>query len=562
MKSIFLKSTALFSAAVITLSAAVCGLPASAAETAGVAAIGAEKNSVSAPKNLTASSVTTNSVTMSWSKASGAAAYIVYRCDSSGKYTKLAEVKSTKYKVTKLKPGKEYTFCVASAVKSGKTYAAKAKSAKYAVRTRSSADKLPAPAGLRVSGNSGSSVSLRWNSVKGADSYRVYYYDSAKKKFVKFTDTAKTSCKVTGLESGRKYKFKVASLKKTNGKTAIQDTSGIISGTTAYSVENAKLSNPNADENTKAVYSYICKNFGKKILAGQQESTWINNNPNYEMELIEDATGKLPAIRGLDFMNDDFEGVVNRAKAWWNKGGIVTICWHTGIDSNGSDGYQTAKSVVADWDKLLDKNTQEYKAMEAYWDKAGAALAELRDAGVPVLWRPFHEFDGDFFWWAKDSNGNKTEDGTNFKKLWKLMYDHYTNDLGLTNLIWVLGYGGTVKENWYPGDEYVDVIGSDCYTNDTYTDKNGNTVTTGSTNKNGWDRLRSYATTTKPMALHECGLVSSVDKLKSDNTLWSWFMVWHTDFLKPNVGKRFGENFRQLYNSDLVITLDELPDFC
>lgn len=298
--------------------------------------------------------------------------------------------------------------------------------------------------------------------------------------------------------------------------------------TTAYTPKYS-LSNPNADENTQKVYDYICDSFGTYMLSCQQESTWMTS-PDYEMEIIEEATGKLPAMRGLDFMNDDFDGVVARAKEWHERGGLVTICWHTGINGKG---YTESLGDEPDFEKLLTPGTAEYNAMIANWDKAASALAELRDAGIPVLWRPFHEFDGGWFWWGKGG-------GENFIKLWQMMYDRYTNEFGLTNLIWVLGYSGEVKSGWYPGDDYCDIIGSDTYDN--------------STNKAAWVKLEAM-NTGKPMAFHECGNVPSVEKFESDGDLWSWFMIWHTDFV-VNQNKT---NLSAVYNSDKVITLDELP---
>ncbi|MCM1307846.1 MAG: glycoside hydrolase family 26 protein [Butyrivibrio sp.] len=292
-----------------------------------------------------------------------------------------------------------------------------------------------------------------------------------------------------------------------------------------------KLSNPNADAVTAKVYDYICENFGKQIISCQQESTWMGS-PDYEMDYIFEKTGKLPAMRGLDYMNNDFKGVNQRAIEWWNKGGLVTICWHTGV--NGS-GYQESLDDNPNFDKLLTEGTDEYNAMMKSWDEAATALAELRDAGVPVLWRPFHEFDGKWFWWGKG-------DSENFIKLWRLMYDKFTNEYGLTNLIWVLGYSGEIRNGWYVGDEYCDIIGSDTYDN--------------STNSKAWKKLDAL-NTNKPMAFHECGNVPSVDKFVSDGCIWSWFMIWHTDHIKNNNV----DNLSKVYNDDMVITLDELPEF-
>lgn len=303
-----------------------------------------------------------------------------------------------------------------------------------------------------------------------------------------------------------------------------------------------KLSNANATETTKKVYAYICDTYGNGIISGQQESTWVDGS-EYEMNYIYDITGKYPAMRGLDFMNDDFDGVVDRAVDWWNKGGLVTICWHCGADF--ADDYDDCKNdEIEDWDLVLTDGTPENKAFIEAMDKAGKALAELQDAGVTVLWRPFHEFDGQWFWWGKGGEES-------FKKLWIMMYNHFTNDLELNNLIWVLGYShnGTdykgKPKNWYPGDEYCDIVGADNYEVDE--------------NKAEYRLFKIVNKITKqgkPLILHECGLIPTVEDLKE--VPWCSFMAWHTEWLIDTNSK---EHLKEIYNSDYVITLDELPNF-
>ncbi|MBR1423292.1 MAG: hypothetical protein IJ571_07630 [Ruminococcus sp.] len=289
-----------------------------------------------------------------------------------------------------------------------------------------------------------------------------------------------------------------------------------------------QLSDPDANDSTKKTYDFICDNFERYIITCQQESTWMGS-PDYEMNYIEKTTGKLPAMRGLDFMNGDFSGVVSRAKAWHEKGGLVTICWHTGINGNG---YTESLNDSPNFSKLLTKGTTEYKNMVANWDKAADALSQLQDAGVTVFWRPFHEFDGQWFWWGKGGSQN-------FIKLWRMMYDYFTNEKGLHNLIWVLGYSGDVKSGWYPGDSYCDIIGSDTYDN--------------TTNLKGWNKLKALDTD-KPMTFHECGNVPSVSDFEADGDIWSWFMIWHTDYITGNDKS----NLKAVYNSDKVLTLDEI----
>ncbi len=283
-------------------------------------------------------------------------------------------------------------------------------------------------------------------------------------------------------------------------------------------------------EKTERVFDYLEENFGKYMLSCQMESTW-KGTPDYEINYIEKTTGKIPAMRGLDFMNNDFNGVVNRAIAWDKKGGLVTICWHTGVYGSG---YQESLNDNPDFSKLLTEGTTEYNAMMKSWEQAAKALKKLKDADVPVLWRPFHEFDGQWFWWGKGGKDN-------FIKLWRLMHDKFTNEYGLNNLIWVLGYSGEIKSGWYPGDEYVDIAGSDTYDN--------------STNLKAWNKLQKV--TDKPLAFHECGNVPSVEQFEKDGILWSWFMIWHTDHIMANDP----ENLKAVYNHNKIITLDELPDF-
>lgn len=260
------------------------------------------------------------------------------------------------------------------------------------------------------------------------------------------------------------------------------------------------------------------------------------DSPEFEMEYIFNATGKYPAIRGLDYMNDDFQGVNQRALDWWNKGGLVTICWHTGCDFSGA-WKEAMDSEITDWDKALTEGTAEYKKLISGMDKAAKALSELRDEGVTVIWRPFHEADGGWFWWGKGGSDN-------FVKLWRIMYTRYTEDFGLDNLIWVQGFShnGEKIKDWYVGDGYCDIIGADSYD--------------GGAQPKLYKAVSKINKGNKPICFHECGENPSEEKLKE--TPWLWFMTWHTEYLTENNPR---SALKSLYNDEYVITLDELPDF-
>ncbi len=298
---------------------------------------------------------------------------------------------------------------------------------------------------------------------------------------------------------------------------------------------SAKLSNPKATAEAQSLYAFLCDTYGKHVISGQQESTWMGSE-DYEFNIIKNASGKVPALRGLDYMGQDFAGCNRRAKAWAQKGGIVTICWHCGDDFKGS--HTEAMNANPDWSKILTPGTNEYNKLIAGMDQGAKALKELQDAGVPVIWRPFHEFDGAWFWWGKGG-------AENFKKLWRLMYDRYTNEFGLNNLIWSLGYCGDVKGGWYPGDEYVDIIGADTYVNHT------NSLVSM------YQRTADVAG--KPVCLHENGAIPDPEKMKADGAKWLWFMTWHTSFIDSDPINT-ASYLKQVYNSDYLLSLDELPD--
>ena len=195
---------------------------------------------------------------------------------------------------------------------------------------------------------------------------------------------------------------------------------------------------------------------------------------------------------------------------------------------------------------MLTEGTPEHAAAIAGMDKAGAALLELQEAGIPVLWRPFHEFDGWWFWWSKIKDEDGADTSENFKRLWIMMYNHFTNDLHLNNLIWVLGYSyaGTRIPKFYPGDEYCDIVGADSYY-----------VATFGAESRLYSKLYELIGDSKPIVFHETGLIPTAQQFKE--VPWGWFMTWHTTWLTE---KNTTEALYALYNDPYVITLEDLPN--
>jgi mannan endo-1,4-beta-mannosidase len=295
------------------------------------------------------------------------------------------------------------------------------------------------------------------------------------------------------------------------------------------------LSNPYASPEARRLYHYLWSLYGKRTLTGQQEQNFTPKGARQELDHIEKITGKLPAMVGYDYiLPQDYDGVNERATAWHQSGGIVTICWHWGAPDIGT-GYENSKKDF-DVAKALKPGTSQHEAMMRQMAQIGDLLAVLRDRKVPVLWRPFHEFSGDWFWWGKHGPDA-------FKALWRLMYEQYVHERGLDNLIWVLGWAGqNVDPRYYPGRDTVDVAGADIYVED-----HGNLAPM-------FAAVKKVVGDTVPICLHENGPIPDPATLGPEAD-WLWFMTWHSRWLWD---QNAPELLRKFYRSERYVTKDEV----
>lgn len=325
-----------------------------------------------------------------------------------------------------------------------------------------------------------------------------------------------------------------------------------------YNVTSS-LVNRNATANTKKLYSFLKDSYGKYVITGQQCDGGINGN---EFKAIKNLTGDYPALLGLDMMDytpsrtalGASSSAVEKAIEFANKGGIVTFCWHWNAPTeylnstaNSSDGWwggfytQSSKFDIA---KVMNgQHAKGKKLLDRDIKEIAKQLKRLEKAGVPVIWRPLHEGSGGWFWW-----GAKGSDA--YKKLWKYLYKELTNTYGCNNLIWV--YNGQ-SADWYPGDEYVDIVGEDIYP--------GNHVYDPQVSR--FKQAINYGSKTKITALTENGCIFDIDSAVSINALWSWFMTWGGEFTVngSNYSEKYTEKsvIKKMYASKYSLTLGSLP---
>jgi hypothetical protein len=293
---------------------------------------------------------------------------------------------------------------------------------------------------------------------------------------------------------------------------------------------------PAATRQARNLLCYLYSQYGNHILSGQQESTWVSG-PDYEMNYIFSNTGKYPAVRGQDMGDAPTFGT--RALAWWNAGGIPMVGYHMGSPAQDSDGY-AGSQMRANISAALTPGTADYTRLTRRLDGVAAQLKIVQDGGGAVLWRPYHEAGGTWFWWSM-------EGGAQYVRLWQFTYNYLTRTKGLHNLVWLHPYNGAPNASFYPGKAYVDVGGADTYAND-HSAQNGL-----------YNATRAIVGGTIPIALHENGPIPDPGQLQSTGTRWVLFNTWHTTWL-TNTSSNPISLLRTVYTSGYVVTRDEVPN--
>ena len=336
---------------------------------------------------------------------------------------------------------------------------------------------------------------------------------------------------------------------------------------------------PEPTESAQKLYNFLYNNFGKHVISGVMTERPFENNGQYtpqnyetqtELSYIYEASGKNVVLVGFDFLhtsgkNSDqqwYQGYTHAslemAKTVWKAGGIPQFNWHWKdpmheveafyTQSSGNDPY-TEFSITKAYDEDTGKwktDSDAYKAIVRDMEMIADSLWTLQKEGVAVLWRPLHEASGKWFWWGTD--GAKP-----CVALYKLMFDIFVNQKGLHNLIWVW----TTDEasdalDWYPGDEYVDVVGRDYY----YYPRESNHASLISS----FEKVKDMYGAKKIVTLSENGSVPYPDEMKADGANWSWFMPWYGDYAMESwANDNTKESWKTVMNNEYTLTLEDMP---
>jgi mannan endo-1,4-beta-mannosidase len=305
---------------------------------------------------------------------------------------------------------------------------------------------------------------------------------------------------------------------------------------------------PNASPEAVALLQFLYSISGKAILAGQH---CVPLGGSTRLAGVYKVTGRYPAVFGQDFGFSEpgtWDGInfrqqiVDDAIRRHDEGFVIVLMWHAvrPIEDEPVTFEASVQGKLTDreWRDLLTPGTDIHERWESQVDVIAWHLAQLKNAGVPVIWRPYHEMNGGWFWWGKKSGDS------GYKQLYRMLFDRLVRFHGLDNLLWVYGaneLGPTVDpyDAEYPGSDVVDILATDVYH--------------GGFARTDYEALSALAGA-KPIALAEVGAAPPVGVLE-EQPRWAWFMTWHD----PSVSGDAKDALRAAYDDKRTWTLDRLP---
>ena len=331
--------------------------------------------------------------------------------------------------------------------------------------------------------------------------------------------------------------------------------------------ENLVTANPM--QQTVNLYNFLKENFGKNIISGAMAD--VNWNTSMA-DIMYDMAEQHPAINCFDFVHHIYSNPLNQqnwapdytdisvVKDWWNSNGIPAFMWHWNVPINKmyAHNFNRYAFYVNDDSKATTTFDAEQATIDGTYENgiinrdleiiADYFLA-MQAEGIPAIWRPLHEAAGNtnryeggkaWFWW-----GNKGAEA--YKKLWIYMFDYFKSK-GVNNLIWVWT-SETDDPDWYPGDEYVDIIGTDYYENDA--------SLFHASIRDKMDAILKISNK-KIITLSECGAIPGVDNALQGGDVWSWMMPWYGDYT-TEATINSPTFFKEMFEHENVLTREKMP---
>jgi mannan endo-1,4-beta-mannosidase len=288
---------------------------------------------------------------------------------------------------------------------------------------------------------------------------------------------------------------------------------------------------PKSSPEATALLKFLYSISGKYTLTGQHN---YPNTKDRNTRFAAQYIGKTPAVFSTDWgfaKDSDTDSylarpdIVAEAIRQHQLGSIITICWHAvPPTANEPVTFQPPlgrtvppESLMSVQGKLPDQQfrdiltpgTQLYQRWCAQVDSIAGYLKKLQAARVPILWRPYHEMNGDWFWWGGRHGQYST------KALYIQLFNRFVKRHKLNNLIWVWSVDRPVRpemhySNYFPGLNYLDILALDVYRNDF--------------NQSYYDSL-VVLSKGKPVILGEVGNPPTLEILQRQPK-WGLYVIW------------------------------------
>jgi mannan endo-1,4-beta-mannosidase len=283
---------------------------------------------------------------------------------------------------------------------------------------------------------------------------------------------------------------------------------------------DAEPVNPDATPAARALLHDLDTITAHATIAGQHN---FPNSVSRYSDRVYDLTGEYPGIFGQDFGfagGDDKDSTLGRPSMieevirQYRNGAVIALTWHS-VRPTEDEPVTFRDSVqghLTDWEwrQLLTPGTDLNRRWCRQVDRVAGYLKELQDAGVPVLFRPYHEMNGNWFWWG----GRPGPEGS--AALYRQIYDRYVHMHHLNNLVWVWNVNSPSASagpiaDYFPGPAYADVLTMDIY---------------GPFSQEFYDGMVALADPIhKPIALAEVGAMPTLTTLAAQPR-WAYFMMW------------------------------------
>ncbi len=346
-----------------------------------------------------------------------------------------------------------------------------------------------------------------------------------------------------------------------------------------FSQSRMQLVDRKATQETKALFQNLFELSRDHILFGHQHATqyghgWYGDPDRSDVKSV---TGSHPAVIGVDFsglsgrpdsmIEKEKESLRRYISETYNRGGVTTVAWHFNNPVSNTNFYWNDSTAAAAVKNIIPGGSHHDRYKTILKTIAGLAKSVKGKDGksVPMIFRPYHEFDGDWFWWGR---AHCTTD--EFKTLWRFTVSYLKDSLGVHNFIYAFSPDNRffTEEQYlerYPGNEWVDMLGVDNYGD---FGRDGRYDTAAGIMK--LKIISDYAQRAgKLAAFTETGLESIpnatwwtgvlLKSLRSEKLRLSYVLVWRNDtkspthFYAPFPGQTSEADFIKFYNDPYTL---------